>query len=414
MPSSYFKNRRSQKPHLLRAGGHAAEIRDARNDVMLEITGDLWASQSTWLVDPTNGNDGGLGTPSDPIKTVAELNLRFDRLRLKVAPTITFSGDCIDAPFMFNGALAPGLGLTLNATVTTERSGTISAVGGQGASGTYPWQLTTTGITWTSGDVNKRITLSTGHFSFVQEFVDANNVITGAFVNATGTVATPTTTTFTVDILSQLLIPTLNGMANTLANNIAFNNFDFQNTLSGILINQGTNLLLSGCRITKNTTQFVANGPILARGCGFVGAATHTFRGSAITTLTATTWIAGALATGPTQATLSSHSATNCPHTFNSPFFTQINLGRIRNTANPVTVQNGGVLVNTSTLHGATGNSGVGITVKPGSQFQWVGAGAKPTLTGASDTIVGVTAYDYTSLGTGKIEAGTPTAMYQV
>ena len=385
-----------------------------------------FGSQANWAVDATNGNDGGAGTPAEPLRTVAELNARWHTIRFTVAPTVTFVGNCIDAPFMFNGVLAPGQGMTLNGTVTTEGTATITVVTPLGAGGnTYPYQITTTGRTWTSGDVGKRVTLPTGHVSWVQEFIDSNNVVLSQCVTSANSTTTPSVGSITIDSLSQIALPTANAMANSFAQNIAFNNFDIVNTFSIIYVNAGVNNLFFGCRFTKSTSQFVVNGPMSLRGCAFVGSSSHTIRGAAICTLSSCVFISGTLNAVSSPISLLSCSMASCPVFLTNPPVVQLSLLRFRNTANPLTLQNGGVALNlaNSTIHGSTGNTGVGIRVLSGSQFQWTGASAKPTVTGATDVQIGVTSYTYTQLGTGLTDyataapplvTGTPAAMFQV
>ena len=122
-------------------------------------------------------------------------------------------GDVLDAPLWLRGtAYAAGASLTVTGTRTVLGTATINVVTPLGTAGTFPWQLTTTGINWTTAPLGSQLRFSTGHVGFIAEVLGANDVVVGA-IAAPGVSLAPITPTVasTVDLvsLSRALPPLL-------------------------------------------------------------------------------------------------------------------------------------------------------------------------------------------------------------
>ena len=400
MPSKLFRNRNPKRPHLLRRG-LGAEIADLREDLLSEVTNERWTTQTAWVIDPTNGSDTNLGTPSEPLKTMGEFNTRMQPTPIRVPTTLLCTGDVIDEPLMLNGTRFPtGSSLTVSGTATTTASGTITGVTTLQSNST--WQLTTTGVSWTSGDVGKRMQLSTGFLCWVQEVLGSNSIVVGPVVNSS-TITTPAAPVdFVVQSLSRLLAPTLN-ICSSAINNVVFVQ-DADITAGPIIINGGP-IQFFGCRLASasGTSNVIVAGFNCAwRACFWsLQLSSQTLQGAAVHTLAGHTMVGAGSSLFSLQArqVLPSVCSISGISWSLSRGCIVANLGAMhfRNTANPITIgaQAGWNNANVP-LSGSVGNSGVGITVRAGCGMTWTTQ--KPTVTGATDTLVGSTSRTYAQL----------------
>lgn len=289
MPFSLFrKNRTPRKPHLANAGGLAAEIKDLRDDLFAEISGSIWATQTSWAINPTTGRDDNLGTPSSPLKTMAEFNNRMaGGSSISGAVTLQLVGDVIDEPLQLASTrLKLNASLTVSGTRTTIGSGTITTVTPIGNGGTtYPFQFTTTGIDWTTTPIGAQIQLQGGQICWIRNVIDANNIIVGAMTTLTSNAFfTPTNgLTFTVATLSNALPPIIAVSAATAGvfngTQIVLQNLSFNG--ASVFSQSGCGVLIAGCefKITvavtfENNSQWIQ----LYRSCRFTMSASCSLR----------------------------------------------------------------------------------------------------------------------------------------
>lgn len=351
-------------------------------------------TQTAWAINPATGSDIGPGTPAAPLATMGEFNKRMQNAVVSVAQTLQLVGDVTDAPLTLMGTRYTAAGsLTMSGTVTVTASGTITLVTTLLATSTY--QCQTTGIVWTLADVGKRIQLSNGVVLWVEEFVDANNVIVGPGTTNT-TTTTPTNLAFDVQSLSAALAPFINGMfASLAAGSVTLQHLN----LTGGMATQGIRTDLFGCKFTAASTIQTGISTVL-RGCLF--AASVTVLGGGSVTFSAHTCIGGSnLSLQANQNTLSVSSFNNASFQVSRGGYA-INAGAMhfRNTANPIVIQQGAGMVNQNfTISGSVGNTGFGITVKASCRFTYLIAGTKPTVTGASgDTKIGSATVAYANI----------------
>jgi hypothetical protein len=400
MPSKYSKNSRGSKLHLLRAKGIGSEITNLRDDLQSEISGGLWSTQTAWAVDPVLGSDTNIGTPALPLKTMDEFNNRFIYLPYKVAGSLQLVGDVLDAPLMLQGTrFNLGASLSVSGTFTTTATGLIATVTPLGPSSTGPWQVDTTGITWTAGMVTQQARLSTGHTCMVLEVIDADTVILGGLGTTasivTSTAPTPAST-ITVGTISRSMPPVIMAMGQQLQatpqltlQSLAF---ELGSASNGYAFSGGIGTLLFGCEI-KQVNEFRAESPVTLRCCGY--SITATFSNNPARLLTTQGCVVRG--TGSTlfnqqtgQTSHSNLSLTGARFSVNSSVSTIAGVYS-QKTAGPVLINGANSYVSctgsTSALYGSTGNTGIAIDIPSGKMGYF--AASKPTITAGSDPRVG-------------------------
>lgn len=373
-------------------------------------------AQTAWAIDPVLGNDQNIGTPAAPLATMAEFCERYLGVRVRVAATLQLVGDVIDSPLWLSSTRFASAGtLTISGTTATIGTATITLVTGLNtASATVqPWQLTTTGINWTTVPLGSRLLLSNGSVGFIRNVIDANNVVCGAFCTKASASIVPTTAfTITVQSLSRALPPNVTLQALDNVNTLVVQDLSFDTSNLVVCTPFQNNVLYFGCELKA------ASGTTLTSVGGMQ------IRGSRITMpLTASTTVGFRSATG--QLNLNScvfAGATSgfvTPNTLGSTQFqhaciqgarilvqnnailTLSTSCNISHTTTAVQVDVGGYLNAGIVSVTGTAGTGIGVDVRCGS-YIWNGASAKPTITGASDCAVAGVSYTYAALGTGK------------
>ena len=355
-------------------------------------------SQAAWVIDPVSGDDNNPGTPSEPLKTMGEFNTRMAGLKLTaVGATMTCTADVLDEPPCFNGTrFVAGASLTCQGTLTDTATATISVVTGLGPSNTMPWQLTTTGVDWTTVPVGSQVRFSTGQLAMIVQVVDANNVIVGA-IGAAGTSvvsSAPTVaSTATVASMSRMLPPLVNavGQAVTATPQLIFRNasFDLGHLMS---LQGGVQVQIYGCevKVGGTTNSITSIGQHNFRCVRWTQTGSFAWRCAGDTSSTY-----GNVAAG-TGSTLFNHQQGGVSHsnlTLNGSRLsvnqTKISTGatHIRNAAGPVLVSSGGELVCNGIINGSTGNTGISIDIPLGRLSYF--STSKPTVTAASQPRVG-------------------------
>lgn len=369
-----------------------------------------YGTQAAWAIDPATGNDANSGTPASPLRTMAEFNRRLSNNAVLQATTLQLVGDVTDAPLQLaNTRFAANASLTMSGTTTTVGSATITNVATLNALTTF--QLTTTGVVWTSADVGKRLLMPTGQVGWVQEFVDASNIITGGFCSTAGGVTTPTNgLVLSVQTVSTCSAPSVEGTATSLANVVVVRDVFFQpvNLVSQVIVS-GIPILFFGCSIKPFGVVFFATTTMSFFGCFLTTAfALNSLRSTSMNgnTLVSCPLVLSAHTVLTLQTTSLSASAMNVQ----SRSIVTMGTVHVRNTASPLTVQTGAIVTATGVLSGGVGNTGVGVTVKASSQYVWTGAN-KPTVTGSTpgtnDVKVGATTMGYAALANGFIDLQT-------
>lgn len=370
-----------------------------------------YGSQLTWAIDALNGSDDNPGTLSSPLRTMAEFNARLSGNLLAVAASLFLLSDVVDQQL----TLCPlrvlaGASLSVFGTATSGATATISVVSGLGPGGTFPWQLTTTGAVWSAADIGKRLVLPGGQVSWVCEVIDASNVVAGAFVSSAGAVVTPVAAqTLTVQTLSRALPPVLLGTSFYGAlSPVTVSSLDVtvNATPNGNFQTSGLGVQLFGCKLTIATGQVIAQafGPFNLRGCflSATGAGFCALRGSGGGFLfQACSFVGIPLSvTDSTSANFSNGFFSNSPMTvLRRAVAAATGALHWRNTAAPLSVSQGGLFQQQNfAVSGAVGNTGVGVTVKASGQYVYVNTGNKPSVTGASDTLIGLTARTYAQI----------------
>lgn len=365
-----------------------------------------FGSQTSWAIDPALGNDGNAGTAASPLQTMAEFNDRFASLKIAPATVMTLQlvGNVLDeAPMLVGTRFGAGSSLTILGTRTDVATGTVSAVTGLGNAGTFPWQITTTGITWTSQTLGSQVRFSSGQLGFISEVIDANNVVVGAIAAAgTSVVLTAPTIglTVTVATLSRALPPIVNASGQTLGvAQLSIQDLSFDPSVNNFVHCGGLQIQYYGCELRLAASNFPVNTPTNFRACRFTLSGNVNWRSGTDVIGTAATVVAG------TGSTLWNHQSGQTTHssitlTGARMFVTQCSVqlsGHVRNTAGPILVQgSSGYLLATSVISGAN-NTGIGIDV-PSGTMAYSGSN-KPTVTGTtSDARVGGVTRSYAQI----------------
>lgn len=397
-------------------------IRSAPSGRLYDLVSTLvgYGQQAAWFINATTGDDDNDGSSAHPLRTMAEFNARISGNFVQQPTTLQLVGDVVDCALQLNGTRFAGdATLTVSGTLTDTASGALvsSAAVGPG------WQLTTAGMDWTTQATSSQVRFSTGHVAAIAEIVDANNVIVGALC-APGVSQTPVTptngSTVTVATRSRALNPILVCTAQALQNvfPITLQHLSFDTALSAhaaFSINGTARVQLYGCEM-KDQGTFVSAG-FNVRATKYT--LTNTFSWQSNGQIPATF----GCVVGGTGAVLFNHQAGATSHV--NLLLTGARLGsngantvvtvagvHIRNTANPVLVNDGGNLFcngSAAALSGSTGNTGIGIDVQAGRVIYL--AASKPTVTGASDTRVNGNTKTYAQIPFVALDATVPTAL---
>lgn len=362
---------------------------------------DDYGAQVAWAIDPATGDDTNIGTPAFPLATMAEFNRRYSGVVTppNVAATLQLVGDVVDSSLSLIGnRFSPGSSLTVSGTLTALGAGTVSSSAAIGTG----WQVTTTGIDWTTIPVNSHIGFSTGQSAAIVEVVDANNVIVSGIAAPGVSVATLTITngsTITASSRSQMWPFQIDAIGQSLltAHQFIVQNVSFPaaSASAGFGLNGGVGVQLFACNI-GNQNSIRVNTFFNTRVCRYTLTATTALFPAAV----CTSFCCVAAGTGAvvfsTNSGLTQHQnlmLTGCRLVVNNGFLLTT-LAHIRNTAGPVLIGGNGMLSSIGIISGTVGNTGIGIDVTSG-RFSYVGGAAKPTVTGASDTRVGGVARTY-------------------
>ena len=210
----FFGDKGPYRPHLTRAGGQGKEFADLRRDladsfarVETEFVQGFFGTQAAWYIDPDNGSDStGDGSVAAPFATGRAAGQRLSREEVQQPTLVKFLGDMEDDDEfnVLGSSMSLGATLEVEGTLLDTLSGTIVTVTPNATTSEAPWELETSGVTWTSTN-NRRIQLPGGQVGYVYQVVDANNVKVGRF-QLEGSVDgfTPTTGAFTVSRASVL------------------------------------------------------------------------------------------------------------------------------------------------------------------------------------------------------------------
>lgn len=346
-----------------------------------------WGLQATWVIDPTNGNDEAIGTAAAPLRTMGELNMRLANNVIQQPTTVQVLGNVADALMLNGTVLGPAGTLTVAGEPSAVGTALISSVIALGPSSTFPYTIVTTGIDWTTV-TDRRVALPSGDFGWIGRVVDANTIEVGRVGN-TSTFSTPTGgQILTVQRLPTMPMPVLQTLYLGPPASFPLNVRDFDFT-AGVPYWAAATIRLIGCRGTFSGSQAITHTAIMqARLCLF-----HTSSG--ITNLNGggTGTLTGCVLTGTGfrfsgRTVLSDNFSSGCPLFANG----QVNNSalNIRNTATPLSIGSGSLWNQLVTGLAGGSNTGIGITVLGGGGFVYIGAAAKPTLSGASgDTTIG-------------------------
>lgn len=157
------------------------------------IRGSTVIAQASWYVDSVNGNDQNAGTVTAPLKTLAELQKRWEAKKTLGATTITLSGATTEAL-----TLQATLGgtLTVSGTPTIIYAGTVGAYQAQAVPNDA--RLTDAGIGAAGGwsaNVQRRLRLTSGAgagaIAWVLKDLGSNVARVSQFVLMTGAAANP-------------------------------------------------------------------------------------------------------------------------------------------------------------------------------------------------------------------------------
>lgn len=406
------------------------QIRSASYNPLVAISAALLSLglQIAWFIDPVNGSDSGDGSALAPLKTMDEFNARLSGNYVQVAATLQLLGNVTDAPLQLVGTRFKfGASLTVSGTQTRIGSGSITLVTPIGNAGTtYPFQLTTTGIDWTTVPIGSQIVLQGGQVCFIRSVVSATQITVGAMTTfSSSAVFTPTAgLTFVVNTLSQAQPPLLDVSAQTngaiATTSVTLQSLQFSGVFNCAI--NGAGVVFQGCEFV-GCASIANNGDntLLIRSCRFTMSANLSFRcGSGRFNTTACCFVTAA---GQPQVVWSSG---NDLFTNSLSFLTvsAFNSGamQISNggwhfdavTAGPcLNISLGGSCFATGTgaiLNGrncAGSNFGIDVTL---GQYVWNTAANKPTLGVASGCTADVRlgsggsalSFTYAQLGTGK------------
>jgi hypothetical protein len=393
------------------------------------VTRGGYGAQLQWAIDPATGNDSNSGTPASPLRTMAQFNARMAYTQITAgAVTLQLVGDVTDKPLSLVGTgFASGSTLTVSGTVTQVATPTITGVVTLETNAAF--QLTTTGIVWSAANVGQRLVLPTGQVGWVAEFVDANNVITGPFVNTAGTAVAPSNGGLTVQTLSAALAPSVQGATTTTATVVLVKDVSISSSFTiGQFFSNGIPLGMFACKIgTTSAPTALAQIFMNFIACGFFTAGL-VLRGAG--SWLGVTWVNGASQLGlecfqQSDLILGPALFSNSPIILNEASLCRL-AGRlhIRNTANPIQLAFGSIMSQQNQCSGSVGNTGIGIKVGVSCRWVYPVAGFKPTLTGASDTQIGNTVRTYAQIPYVDLQldavpptvttlVGTPAAMVQ-
>lgn len=414
MLSRFFGSRNGIKEHLLRAGGVAREVWDLRRDVEAgflayqnEGDGITWGSQLLWAIDATNGVDTAQGTPSAPIKTIAEFNRRMSGALVTADILVNVIGaGATDTKFNIIGTRFTGAAKIVVSGTPTNVATNIAITTVTTLQAVCTFNLLTTGIVWTGADVGKRLEfmtagVPTGIYSFVQEVVDANNVIIGQCAGATASSITPTNAmTFNVQTLPALAPAVVNCVADTVGVAVRFDNFA---VAAGTILVTGVSVQYFGCTFlaTASTTHHGISSAQW-RICFFSQSAGFLTMSGQTTNCTGCVFVG----TGSSALFARAFIPTFSGNSFSgmSLIFTGGAVGSIlglgmhfRNCLTSATTpaclfitQNSKVNQVNTPVSGSVGNTGFGVKVSPGSGYIYLTT--KPSVTGtAGDARIGAT-----------------------
>jgi hypothetical protein len=376
-----------------------------------------FGQQTAFAINPGTGSDTGPGTPAAPLRTMNEFNSRMVSLLVTVPQTLQLVGDVLDAPLWLSGTRYAIAGsLTVNGTLSDLGVATITVVTGLGPAGTFPWQLTTTGLDWTTVPVGSQVRLSTGHVAAIVNVVDASNVTVGpiALAGTSGVITTPTVgATATPATMSRALPPVvaISAQESNQGLDVILQGISFDAPVTGsVSVPQASGsggLQFYGCEFKIGGFTWPVSIGFNVRACRFTMAGTVTWRGGADNTNTF-----GCVCVGTGGLFFShqwgrwNHSALVLDGVRLLCNQTGISVGAvcIRNTNGPVLCNNNGVIVCNgliascarSVADPTSGNTGIGIDVSLGRVVYF--SGGKPTVTGASDTRVGGVAKTYANI----------------
>lgn len=385
---------------------------NATSGALLAVNPD--SSQATWFIDEATGNDNNKGdTAQTALRTVEALNTRLKNLTLNQSTTIQAVGN-LTQPFALLGVRMLGTAvLTIRGTATAAGTGTISNVVAIGAGTTFPWTVTTTGIVWAAGDVGKRLTTNTSKVFWVQEVIDANNVVLGPGYTLTGvgTLSNPVIAeTFSLHTLSTVPMSTFQWLGGQPDANATFNyvvtDFNFVDGDYGITVSGSGKTTFNGCKVTfPSATSLHADNSLRTQwlACHFewTGTSIQNLRGIVQVNYTGCTFFSAANTQASFQIPGLAGFLTNCMFqkvgVFTSAFLRTIGTMFCRNytAGDVINVQTGSFTV--GGIIGGSGNTGgVGINVNAGASLIYT---SKPTITGtAGDTRIGGTITAYASI----------------
>lgn len=351
-------------------------------------------AQTDIYLDAVNGNDSDPGTQELPIKTINEFNLRIANIGL--VETITLHivglGGATDAALALNGVHFQGPAkLVIIGESNTVANGNISAVTALQSGVTY--QLDTTGVTWSSSDVGKRLQLDTSHTCWVQEVIDADTIIVGPVCNLNDVFVPLVGQTFAVQTLPPFTAGNFNILTETLQPVVDVMGFDIQP--GAIQVSGGASIRYFGCRFSYPTTNSIrSSGSAQLRGCLWQLGAPLTLQGGGSVILSSHTSIGSNVSS---QIRLLQCSGTSWSNTkllvLRGSFCINLSAMHFRNTPGCVTIFQSSRMVSLNVpLSGSVGNTLFGINVGAGCGFTWIGA-TKPSVTGNGglDAIVGTT-----------------------
>ena len=380
-----------------------------------------FGAQTDVAINPGTGNDAGPGTVAQPLRTMGEFNRRYAGLLVTAAATLQLVGNVLDAPLWLRGtSFGPGASLTVLGTVTALAAATITLVTGLNTAGAtlQPFQLTTTGIDWTTVPLGSRLLASNGTFAWIRNVIDANNVIVGSFASLVSTSVVPTAgLTLTVQALSQAQPPNLSIQALDSTGVVTMRDLAF---VGANVVSQApfqANVLIFACEIQVQGQASVVSsvGGIQFRSIRWTmlaAASIVTYRCSG-----AQLFLLSAVWSGATTGTINA----NVPGGFIVMQHATIQLAtlavstmgalqlntscNINHTTTAVIVDTNGFLQAGTCVVTGTAGSGVGIDLRCGL-YIWTGAGGRPTISGATaDCRVALVPYTYAALGQGKTAA---------
>ena len=379
------------------------------------------ASQATWFIDETNGNDNNSGaTAQTALRSVGALNSRFKNLTFLQNTTVQAVGN-LTAPFnLQNVGVVDGAALTIQGTLTQLGTATISLVTAIGPGTTFPWTLTTTGFDWTTIGIpvgrtisGPRITTNTGKVFWVVEIVDANNVVVGPGYTLTGlgTLSSPVAAeTLTINTLSTVPASQFQWAGQTSDVNATFNfiikDFAFTDGTSNLLTAGVGKMQVLGCDIQMpSVSSTIMDGLVgrtqwIANKWTFTSAVNQNFVSGS-----GNSFIIGPTVVAAANATLQYNNLRN----LNNPFFQTVGIfiaGRsqvvgtmfFRNftSGDVLSILAGSFLSTGGAVAGASNTGGVGINVNSSAAMNYQ---TKPTLTSSvNDTKIGGVATAYAAV----------------